>query len=175
MTPHLADRESLRQMSPGNQAEIAGRKSRRLRFLLSMGILALALFSLWVVLNALSDRPVQALKGTFQNPQAAQLIRFTQSGRKWIYPTLYTATVTAQGEDLRLRLYIKPSRNSNTIRRILGGWDACNDLFKKPETEILYYDNSDPQSTGVLGPGNTEIYGIYHPLTHTYCFVYVEV
>lgn len=174
MTLHLADRESLKWMSPGNQTETRGYRGHRPGCLPGMGVLALCLLSVWIILNALSHRPAQALEGTFQNPQAAQVMNFMQGGRKWFYPTTYTATVLVRGEDLRLQSYLKSSVDTNVIRRILNSWGICNELLEKPRTEILYFHNSDPQGAGVLGPGNIEIYGIHHLLTRTYCFVYVE-
>lgn len=174
MTPHLTDRESLKWMSPGNQTEMTGHRGRRPGCLLGMGVLALCLLSVWIILNAVSHRPTQALEGTFQNPQAAQVIKFMQGGRKWFYPTTYTATVLVRGRDLRLQPYLRSSADTYMIRRILDGWGVCNELLKKPKPETLYFHNSDPQGAGVLGPGNIEIYGVQHLLTRTYCFVYVE-
>lgn len=131
---------------------------------------ALALALVW----STSLRPTQALRGTFQNPQAARVLHFTQGNHAWVTSTTYSAVVVAEGQTLELQPYLHLSPSPAEVERVLRGWHACGELLGHPRTELRHYDNTDPRSPGVMGLGTRSVYLIQHVPSHTYCLVYAE-
>ncbi|MHA0034722.1 hypothetical protein [Deinococcus sp. PESE-13] len=136
--------------------------------LLGLGLLALLAGTFYESAVFSSARPTRALGALLQNPAAAKVLQSEQHGAFGFGDTIYTSQAVVQGEKLRLQPYLSPAE-PNSIRRVMGGWDTCGDLLRRPDAELKFY------AVGKAGPGTLDSYVIWHPAGQLFCLIHVEL
>ena len=136
--------------------------------LLGLGLFVLLAGAFYETAFFPSARPTRALGALFQNPAAAEVLQSEQHGAFKFGDTIYTAQATVRGKDLRLQPYLELAQ-APSLRRVLGGWDTCNEMLKRPDTELSFY------KVGQAGPGNLDSYVVWQPTTQLFCLIHVEV
>ena len=135
--------------------------------LLGLGVLVLLAGTFYEAAVFSNARPTRALEALFQNPAAAEVLQSEQHGAFGFSDTMYTAQAVVRGERLRLQPYLVPAEPIST-RRVMGGWDTCSDLLRRPDAELKFY------AVGKAGPGTLDSYVIWHPAGQLFCLIHVE-